>query len=88
MPVIYLNDHRKLTEEQRRIAVIAAENEINDVMADMEIMDEQLQRTVLFRELSLMEVCINYINNLKMNKDGTCVDDELLKRVCEQYFPE
>ena len=46
MPVIYLDKHRHLTEEQKKMAEIALSNEINDVMADLEIMEEELDRVV------------------------------------------
>ena len=88
MAVIYLNRRRKLTEEQKRVATSLLHNEINDVMADLEIMEEELDKTFLFGEMSLRELAEGYIEErLKMNPDGS-YDEELLKRVYEYYFGE
>ena len=88
MAVIYLNRRRKLTEEQKRVATSLLHNEINDVMADLEIMEEELDKTFLFGEMSLRELAEGYIEErLKMNPDGS-YDEELLKRVYDHYFGE
>ena len=88
MAVIYLNRRKKLTEEQKRVATSLLHNEINDVMADLEIMEEELDKTFLFGEMSLRELAEGYIEErLKMNPDGS-YDEELLKRVYEYYFGE
>ena len=86
MAVIYLNRRRKLTEEQKRVATSLLRNEINDVMADLEIMEDELDKTFLFGELSLRELAESFIEErLKLNPDGS-YDEELLKRVYEHYF--
>ena len=88
MAVIYLNRRRKLTEEQKRVATSLLHNEINDVMADLEIMEEELDKTFLFGEMSLRELAEGYIEErLKINPDGS-YDEELLKRVYKHYFGE
>ena len=88
MAVIYLNRRKKLTEEQKRVATSLLHNEINDVMADLEIMEEELDKTFLFGEMSLRELAEGYIEErLKMNPDGS-YDEELLKRVYDHYFGE
>ena len=86
MPVIYLNKQRHLTEEQKRVAMSLLHNEINDVMADLEILEDELDKTFLFGALSLRELAEGYIEErLTMNPDGG-YDEELLKRVYEHYF--
>ena len=48
MPVIYLDKHRHLTEKQKKMAEVALSNEINDVMANLEILEEEMDRTSVF----------------------------------------
>ena len=55
MAVIYLNRRKKLTEEQKRVATSLLHNEINDVMADLEIMEEGRPFTGLQHSLPLRE---------------------------------
>ena len=86
MAVIYLNRRKKLTEEQKNVATAALENEINDVMANLEIMEEEMDRTFLFGDLSLRATAIDYMRGrLKQNPDGS-YDEELLRRVYDHYF--
>ena len=88
MPVIYLDKHRHLTKEQKEMASTLLSNEINDVMADLEIMDEALSRTAVFGELNLREIALKYLGQkVKQNQDGT-VDEKVLERVYRWYFPE
>lgn len=88
MPVIYLNEHRHLTKEQKDMARVALENEVNEVMADLQIMEEELYKTFLFGELSLRKAALDFLKQrIKQNPDGT-YDEELLKRVYKWYFPE
>ena len=88
MAVIYLNRRRKLTEEQKRVATSLLRNEINDVMADLEILEEELDKTFLFSELDLRKQALEYLGRkVKQNPDGS-YDEELLKRVYEYYFGE
>ncbi|SFE17137.1 hypothetical protein [Succiniclasticum ruminis] len=88
MAVIYLNRRRKLTEEQKRVATSLLHNEVNEVMADLEIIEDSLDRTFLFGELNLRELAEGYIEErLKTNPDGS-YDEELLKRVYNHYFGE
>ena len=61
MPVIYLDKHRHLTKEQKKMAEVALSNEINDVMANLEIMEEEMDRTSVFGELNLREVALKYL---------------------------
>lgn len=79
MPVIYLNERRHLTKEQKEMAKVALENEINEIMADLEIMEE---------ELDLRGIASEYLKQrVKKNTDGS-YDEELLKRVYRWYFQE
>ena len=61
MPVIYLDKHRHLTEKQKKMAEVALSNEINDVMANLEILEEEMDRTSVFGELNLREVALKYL---------------------------
>ncbi len=88
MPVIYLNKHRQLTEDQKKMAITALNNEINEVMADLEIIEDQLDKTALFGELDLRNIASDYIRQrVRRNADGN-YDEELLKRVYRWYFSE
>ena len=88
MAVIYLNRRRKLTEEQKKAATVLLANEINDVMANLEILEDELDRTFLFSELDLRKQALEYLGRkVKQNSDGS-YDEELLKRVYEYYFGE
>ena len=88
MSVIYLDKHRRLTEEQKKMAEVILSNEINDVMADLEIMEEQLDRTAVFGELNLREIALKYLGQkVKRNPDGG-VDEKTLQEVYRWYFPE
>ncbi len=87
MSIIYLNNHRKLNEEQKKMAEILISNEINSVGADLEIMEEEFSRTSLFGNLDLMSVFREYVSQFKRNKDGG-YDEALLKRVYDNYYPE
>jgi phage gp29-like protein len=88
MAVIYLDRRRKLTEKQKKMAEVIMANEINDVMADLEILEEELDKTFLFSELDLRKQALEYLGRkVKQNPDGS-YDEKLLKRVYEHYFGE
>ena len=88
MAVIYLKDHRSLTKEQKQMAETALSNEINDVMADLEIIEEELGRTAIFGELHLRAIAADYLNRkLKCTTDGS-YDEKVLQEVYRWYFPE
>ena len=89
MAVIYLNRRRKLTEEQKRLATVALSNEINDVMADLEILEEELDKTVLFSGMDLRKMAIGYLGEqFNLDPDDDDINEELLKRVYDHYFRE
>lgn len=88
MPIIYLSDHRPLTEEQKKMAEVTLSNEINDVMANLEIMEDELDRTFLFREFDLRALALGYMNQkLKRNADGN-VDEKVLQQVYNWYYSD
>jgi len=87
MPVIYLEKHRKLTEEKKKLALLALQNEINDVEASLEMMEEELQRTMVFSKLDLVGFLREYVAKLPRNRDGS-YSEEFLKKVYESYFGE
>lgn len=88
MPVIYLKDHRLLTKEQKAAAEVMLSNEINEVMADLEIMEEELDKTSMFHGLKLRDAALTYLNQrIKHNPDGN-VDEKVLQEVYRWYFPE
>ncbi len=88
MPVIYLSDHRPLTEEQKKMAEVILSNEINDVMASLEIMEDELDKTFLFREFDLRALALGYMNHkLKRNADGN-VDEKILQQVYNWYYSD
>ena len=70
------------------MAEVIMANEINDVMADLEILEEELDKTFLFSELDLRKQALEHLGRkVKQNPDGS-YDEELLKRVYEYYFGE
>ncbi len=88
MPVIYLDKHRRLTEEQKKMAEVILSNEINDVMANLEIMEDELDKTAIFGELNLREIALKYLGQkVKRNPDGS-VDEKVLQEVYRWYFSE
>ena len=88
MPVIYLDKHRRLTEEQKKMAEVVLSNEINDVMADLEIMEDELDKTAIFGELNLREIALKYLHQrVKRNPDGS-VDEKVLQQVYKWYFSD
>ena len=88
MAVIFLKDRRPLMKEQKKMAETVLNNEINDVMANIEIIEDELDRTFLFGELSLREAALKYLSQkLKRNPDGS-IDEKVLQEVYRWYFPE
>ena len=88
MSVIYLDKHRRLTEEQKKMAEVILSNEINDVMADLEIMEEQLDKTSIFQGLSLRNAALSYLNQKVKHDQNGNVDEKTLQEVYRWYFPE
>ncbi len=88
MAVIFLNERRPLTKEQREMAEVMLNNEINGVMAELEIIEDELDRTCLFGELDLRTAAEDYLKRkLKRSPDGN-VDEKVLRQVYGWYFPE
>lgn len=75
-----------LSEKELQTAEILASNEINEIMADLEIMEEQLERSYLFQGLNLQEYAIEHLKKLPHNKDGTSFSNEVLSGVYQYYF--
>jgi hypothetical protein len=88
MAVIFLKDRRPLTKEQKKMAETVLNNEINDVMANVEIIEEELDRTFAFQGLTLRDVVLRYLKQrVKRNPDGS-IDEKVLQEVYRWYFPE
>ena len=88
MAVIFLKDRRPLTKEQKKMAETVLSNEINDVMANVEIIEEELDRTFAFQGLTLRDVVLRYLKQrVKRNPDGS-IDEKVLQEVYRWYFPE
>ena len=80
------NTPRHLTEEQREMAIATLNNEIKDVMASIDIISEELDRTAMFKDLNIRNIAADYINQrLKFNPDGS-YDEKLLQHVFEWYY--
>lgn len=88
MPVIYLNERRRLTEEQKQMATVLAANEINDVMADLEILEEELSKTYLFKDFPVRELAVKHLSNFKQNEDNTSFSKEVLAEIYRHYLPD
>ena len=87
MPVIYLDKHRHLSKEQEQMATVLASNEINDVLADFEIIEEALSKTYLFKDFPIRELAIKHLSNFKQNEDNSNFSKEVLAEVYRHYFP-
>ena len=87
MPIIYLNERRRLTEEQKQMATILASNEINDTLADLEIIEEALANTYLFKNFKIRELAIKHLSNYEQNEDNTSFSKEVLAEIYRHYFP-
>ena len=88
MSVIYLSDHRPLTEKQKVTAEVMLSNEINEVMADLEILEEELDKTSMFRGLSLRNAALSYLNQKVKHDQNGNVDEKTLQEVYRWYFSE
>lgn len=88
MPVIYLDKYRHLTKEQKEMATILASNEINDAMADLEILEEELSKTYLFKDFLVRELAVKHLSNFKQNEDNTSFSKEVLAEIYRHYFPD
>jgi len=88
MPVIYLDERRRLTEEQKQMATILASNEINDVMADLEILEEELSKTCLFKDFPVRELALKHLSKFEQNEEHTSFSKEVLAEVYKHYFAE
>jgi hypothetical protein len=88
MPVIYLNERRRLTEEQKQMATVLAANEINNIMADLEILEEELDKTYLFQRLTLRDHALKYLRKYPTTHDGKSFSDEVLEEIFKYYFSE
>jgi len=78
----------RLSEKDKKAAEVIAGNEINDVMADLEILEEELDRTYLFKGLTLREYALRYLQKYPRNKDGTSFSNEILEEIFKYYFGE
>jgi len=74
--------------EQLQMAEVLAANEINDVMADFEIIEESLQRTFLFKEFPLRQLAIRHLQRFQQNSEKTNFSRDVLQDIYKHYFPE
>lgn len=77
-----------LSDKDRKAAEVIASNEINDVMADLEILEEELDRTFLFKGLTLRDYALRHLRKYPRNNDGTSLSDETLEEIFKYYFGE
>lgn len=75
-----------LSHKDRKAAEVVASNEINDVMADLEIVEEELDRTFLFKGMSLRQCALQHLRQYPRNKSGTSFDDKTLEDIFNYYF--
>ena len=76
----------RLTDKDKKAAEVIASNEINDVMADLEILEEELDRTYLFKGMMLREHALRYLQKHPKNKAGDSFSDEVLEEIFKYYF--
>ena len=77
----------KTTAEQLKMAEVLAANEINDTLADLEIIEEALSNTYLFKNFPVRELAIKHLSNFKQNEENTSFSKEVLTEVYRHYFP-
>ena len=75
-----------LTEKEIRAAEVMASNEINEVMADLEIVEEQLNQTYLFQGLPLRQYALQHLKKYPQNKEGNSFSNEVLTELYRYYF--
>ena len=75
----------KLTEEQLDIARSIAVNEVCDVAANLEIFDDSLRRTFLFKDLDLMKIFREYLISHNISSTGKGLDEERLQALFFHY---
>ena len=85
MAIIHFDKRMHLTEEQKEMASSALNNEIHEVMADLEILEDELEKTAMFGELNFKNVAIDHINQLFYDSEGN-INEEVLQRVYKYYF--
>lgn len=78
----------RLSEKEKKAAEVIASNEINDVMADLEILEEELDRTYLFKGMTLRDHALRYLQKYPRNKEGTSLRDDTLEEIFKYYFGE
>ena len=76
----------RLSDKDRKAAEVILSNEINDVMADLEILEEELDNTYLFKGMTLREHALRYLQKYPKNKDGTSFREDILEDVFKYYF--
>jgi len=77
----------RTTAEQLKMAEILAANEINDTLADLEIIEEALANTYLFKDFKIRELAIKHLAEFKQNPENTSFSKEVLSEVYRHYFP-
>jgi len=75
----------KLTEEQLDVARAIAINEVCDVAANLEIFDDSLRRTYLFKDLDLMKVFREYLASHNISSSGQGLDNARLQALFFHY---
>ena len=78
----------RLSDKDKKAAEVILSNEINDVMADLEILEEELSGTYLFKGLGLRQCALRYLQKYPRNKDGTSFREDILEDVFKYYFGE
>jgi hypothetical protein len=84
--VIQMED-KALPESELKFAETMAATEINEIMADIEIIEEQFENTFLFKDFKIKDLAIQHLQKFKKNKDGTSFDDSVLTDIYKFYFP-
>lgn len=88
MTVLIKNNSGHLTNKQKEMAIEALNNEISDVMVSIDIIAEELDKSVIFGGLDIRNIAADYINKqLKCTSDGS-YDEEWLQDVYWLYFPQ
>ena len=80
-------EDKTLPESELKFAETMAATEINEIMADIEIIEEQFENTFLFKDFKIKDLAIRHLQKFKKNKDGTSFDDSVLTDIYKFYFP-
>ena len=80
-------DNKPLQESELKFAETMAATEINEIMADIEIIEEQFENTYLFKDFKIKDLAVEHLHKFSKNKDKNNFSDKVLMDIYKFYFP-